>query len=70
MQKPSTCARPPWPQLLGCALAVTLTACGGGGGGGADTRSVTPAVAAPAVPADGVRREPKGGKLPDRKSVV
>ncbi|WP_298595472.1 c-type cytochrome [Zoogloea sp.] len=34
MQKPSTCARPPWPQLLGCALAVTLTACGGGGGGG------------------------------------
>ena len=29
MQKPSTCARPPWPQLLGCALAVTLTACGG-----------------------------------------
>ena len=33
MQKPSTCARPPWPQLLGCALAVTLTACGGGGGG-------------------------------------
>jgi hypothetical protein len=30
MQKPSTCARPPWPQLLGCALAVTLTACGGG----------------------------------------
>ena len=32
--------------------------------GGTDTRSAAPAVAAPAVPADGVRREPKGGKLP------
>jgi len=48
MQKPSTCARPPWPQLLGCALAVSLTACGGGGGGGsagASTSTSTPAAA-------------------------
>nr|WP_298601142.1 peptidoglycan DD-metalloendopeptidase family protein [uncultured Zoogloea sp.] len=30
----------------------------------AETRPVVPAAAVPAVPADGVRREPKGGKLP------
>ena len=30
----------------------------------AETRPVAPAAAVPAAPADGVRREPKGGKLP------
>ena len=53
MQKPSTCARPPWPQLLGCALAVTLTACGGGGGGGADTRSQASATTLSGTAVDG-----------------
>lgn len=53
MQKPSTCARPPWPQLLGCALAVTLTACGGGGGGGADTSSPASATTLSGTAVDG-----------------
>lgn len=45
MQKPSMCTRPPWPQLLGCALAATLTACGGGGGGSAGSSTSTQASA-------------------------
>ena len=71
MQKPSTCARPPWPQLLGCALAVTLTACGGGGGGGADTSSPASATTLSGTAVDGylqgarVLLDVNGNGLPD-----
>lgn len=53
MQKPSTCARPPWPQLLGCALAVTLTACGGGGGGSAGSSTQASATTLSGTVVDG-----------------
>ncbi|MBL8434796.1 MAG: c-type cytochrome [Zoogloea sp.] len=71
MQKLSTCARPPWPQLLGCALAVTLTACGGGGGGGADTSSPASATTLSGTAVDGylqgarVLLDVNGNGLPD-----
>lgn len=71
MQKPSTYARPPWPQLLGCALAVTLTACGGGGGGGADTSSPASATTLSGTAVDGylqgarVLLDVNGNGLPD-----
>ena len=71
MQKLSTCARPPWPQLLGCALAVTLTACGGGGGGGADSSSPASATTLSGTAVDGylqgarVLLDVNGNGLPD-----
>ncbi len=71
MQKLSTCARPLWPQLLGCALAVTLTACGGGGGGGADTSSPASATTLSGTAVDGylqgarVLLDVNGNGLPD-----
>lgn len=53
MQKPSSCARPQWPRLLGCALAVTLTACGGGGGGSAGTSTQASATTLSGTAVDG-----------------